>query len=291
MDIAKNGGLLIWTTPVTEETAVYGTQKHIVEGLIKAGSEYVQQTTGIRSMEYADTLYIRVYVKDLNGNYVYSSIRQTSVREYCEGRIEKSTDTKLVNTAIAMLHYGAASQLNFKYNTGDLANKNIAEAHPNKEWDANLLDDLVAPNTKIVGTDKIQDTGKTLSLGEAIQMNFYIKPIELGTIKTAKMYFWQNVSGELTFENATKFVDMIKAGAEFVCTSDMITAVDYGTTIYACAYLVDSNGNEYYSNVFTGSPESYAKNVLAKSTSSAELKAACRAFVLYGEAAKINFSK
>jgi hypothetical protein len=290
IDIEKNGGMLVWYSKVTEEEALIGTQDFHKAELIYNTSykAYAQQTDGIVARCYADTLYIRMYVKDAEGNYYYSPIMEESVRAYCEGRIEKSTDPLMVDACIELLHYGAAAQIYKNYKTDDLANKNISAG---AEWTADMTDALVEPNTKIVGSPLIKKLGATLSLGDAIRMNLYVKPdASIGTPKTTKMYFWQGVSGELTLENATSCVDMLPGNGGYGGQSEDVVARAYGETIYACAYIVDAAGNEYYSEVFNMSPEDYAKGRVENSTN-ANMVAVAKALVVYGEAAKAYLNK
>ena len=72
--------------------------------------------------------------------------------------------------------------------------------------------------------------------------------------------------------------------------SEDVVARAYGETIYACAYIVDAAGNEYYSEVFNMSPENYAQGRVENS-SNANMVAVAKALVVYGEAAKAYLNK
>ena len=292
IDIAKNGGLLIWNSQVTEETALFGTQDVHQAGLIASKTEYAQQTLGIPASKYADTLYLRVYVKVGENEYVYGPVAQYSVRQYCENQINKANAKQtLKDTCVAMLHYGAAAQINFKYNTGDLANKNIIANYPVPEWDGSLLTPVVEPNTKLVGTGDVKDNGKSLSLSGAVCVNFYFQPdSSIGTPASAELLVWENVTGELTLNNVSYTKELIKSNNEYAQQSEMISAAKLGNTIYACAKFVDKNGNEHYSDVVAYSPELYAANQITKNRNQ-ELIATVKAMVVYGECANIYLNK
>lgn len=290
VDVEKNGGLLIWKSYVTEEDAVYGTADVIREGLIAGNGEYAQQSHGIPAKEYADTLYLRVYIKDNEGNYVYSPLKEYSVRQYCESRIEKTEDEQFRKTCVQMLHYGTAAQKYFKYNTEDLANKNIVEKYPSVAWDASYLTAVTPANTKLAGTGTVKDNGKSLSFSGMIVMNFYFGVEDIvGTVKTAEVLFWDGVEGELTMENISSRQELMLANGEYaVQYKDGFAAKEYEKTIYARAHFVDEDGTEHYSDVVEYSPEVYAKGRIDKSTNP-DMVALAKAMVLYGEAAKAYF--
>ena len=289
VDIEKNGGLLIWKNAVSEEDAVYENAEIIQAGLIKSGTYYGQQTHGIAAKEYGDTLYLRAYVKDAEGKYVYSELMTYSVRTYCESRLEKSSSETLKATCVAMLHYGAAAQKYFKYRTDDLANAGIIEKYPNPAWDAGLLDELDPIVSNIPVSAKLSSYGKTLSLDDAIKINFYWTiDASLGTPAKMEMLCWRDVAGELTAANSTQQVELIPSGDTYGAQSMDFVAKEYGKTMFACIHVVDSEGNDHYSEIVAYSPEAYAAGRLEKS-SNADLKELVKAMSIYGEQARIHF--
>lgn len=135
IDVASKGGLLIWNSPVTEEDALYGTADTTQKGLIAYGDEYTQRTLGISAKNYADELYLRIYIEVADGEYVYGPLTEYSVQDYCEHKINTEGYTAdLKKTCAALLHYGAMAQRYFNYNTEDLANANILEVYPAPAW-------------------------------------------------------------------------------------------------------------------------------------------------------------
>jgi hypothetical protein len=127
IDVTKDGGLLIWKNEVTEENALFGSEDILKEGLKASGTEYVQQSHGIAAKEYGDTLYLRIYLKTGEDTYVYSPLKEYSVRAYCDKVFEnpEKAGEKLVKTCAAMLHYGAAAQKYFDYKTDNLPNADM----------------------------------------------------------------------------------------------------------------------------------------------------------------------
>ena len=286
VDIEKNGGLLVWDHEVTETEAVYGTQTDLNSGLIVGNGEYMQQTDGIAAKEYADELYMRVYLELPDGTYVYGPLKEYSVRTYCESAISKQN--RAMDTCVAMLHYGAAAQEYFGYNVEDLANKNIAEKYPAAEWDADLIDALEPVTTNITASEKVSDNGRTLSLDGAVVVNNYYG--FTGTAASAELLVWEDATGTLTTGNVSYTVDMGLYGKEYMGQSDMIATKEYGDTIFVCAHFVDEQGMDHYSEVVAYSPEKYADSVLNRSTN-AKLIDLVQKMVTYGEFARIYFSK
>lgn len=58
--------------------------------------------------------------------------------------------------------------------------------------------------------------------------------------------------------------------------------------MFACVHIVDSEGNDYYSEVIAYSPEAYAAGRLEKS-SNENLTELVKAMTIYGERASIYF--
>ena len=135
IDVAAKGGLLIWNSAVTEEEALYGTADTTQQGLIAYKDEYTQRTLGISARNYADELYLRIYIEVADDVYVYGPLVEYSVQDYCEHKIKtEGYSAELKQTCAALLHYGAMAQRYFKYNTNDLANANILEVYPAPAW-------------------------------------------------------------------------------------------------------------------------------------------------------------
>ena len=135
IDVAAKGGLLIWNSPVAEEDALYGTADTTQKGLIAYGDEYTQRTLGISAKNYADELYLRIYIEVADDAFVYGPLTEYSVQNYCEHKINTEGYTAdLKKTCAALLHYGAMAQRYFNYNTNDLANANILEVYPAPAW-------------------------------------------------------------------------------------------------------------------------------------------------------------
>jgi len=288
IDIAKNGGMLIWNTAVNEEEAVFGTEDVLKEGLIKDGAEYKQHTDGFVPKMFADSVFLRIYVKDNDGNYTYGPLKEFSVRLYCETVVGRESSKKeLKDLCVAILDFGAAAQVEFTYNMSDPANKNIQD-YPRTPWNDGWLEVPASANTNIVATGTISDNGRTLSLDSEVKSNHYYGFD--GEYVSGEVLFWEGVSGELTVKNATYSKELRIIGNEYSAQSNGFVPKEYGKIIYTCAHIVDNNGQDHYSDVIAFSPEEYARRIIEKS-SDANLIKTVKAMVTYGELAKIYFNK
>ena len=286
VDIEKQGGLLIWKTPVTDEAATFETAETVKPGLTKSEYGYGQQTDGIAASEYADTLYFRVYVKDNAGVCHYGPLSKYGVRSYAENMIRKNRPAKQL--CIEMLHYGAAAQLYFNYNTGDLANKNIAAQYPAAQWDPAALTPLASAVTDIVPTGDVKLHGHSLSLEGAISMNhYYYNPAF--AVQKAELLVWSRVPGPLTEATAAR-VPMIFDGKDYAAASVEVPSSNYGETVFVCARFEDTDGSVHYSAVSGYSPERYAASKI-KQNKNPLLVETVKKMVMYGEEARRYFAK
>ena len=116
--VCSHGGLLVFSSAVSEEEATYEnassrSDAYIVSGLLQAGDEYTQRTTGIVPTNYNHTYYIRIYLQQSDGSYAYMPLKEYGVHTYCNNCLEKSTDEKLKTLCSAILSYGNAAEAYF----------------------------------------------------------------------------------------------------------------------------------------------------------------------------------
>lgn len=293
--IEENGGLLTWSSAVNEDEAVFGYgNPDINEGLTydrtydDGGEDYKAQTDGVPMAEYADELYFRIYVKMPDGSYMYGPLQVYSVQKYCENKLnDEDAEESLKNLCAAVLHFGAAAQVNFEHNTDDMANANILNTWPAEDFDRSLLTDAADFTTSISNSKSVKENGKSLVLNGEIQMKYYFKCDF--TPASAELLFWQGVEGELSEANVSYRKELTYGNGEYCGYSDGIAFAEYDQTVFACAKFLDADGEAHYSKVIAYSPEVYAKNQLNKLTASKELKELVRRMVICGEYAKQHF--
>lgn len=290
--IEEKGGLLVWTSEVTDETALFGTQAYVSEGMAYNGlyegtPEYMVRTKGIAAKCYADELYFRPYIEVADGVYAYGPVDMYSVQTYCHNQLDKA-DAKdtLKETCAALLHYGTAAQTYFGYNTSDPANAQILETWPAEDWDATLLTALESGTTSLEASASVIDTGKSLSLEGEILVNYYFQ--FSGTAAKAELLFWDGVSGELNEENVSYTKELAAVGGEYTAQSNGFSAKSYGKTVFTCAKFTDTEGNVHYGPLVGYSPEYYAQRQIDKDQTPLLVELVKR-MVIYGEKARIYF--
>jgi hypothetical protein len=294
--ILANGGLLVWNAgdlPTDTKNAIHGSESYIASmeysGPYGDHIEYMATTEGIPAKEYGDAIYFRSYIM-VDGVYQYGELQEYSVKQYCEGRFEKSSNNKLKNTLVALLNYGAAAQVYLDYDTNNLVNADLSKYLANGwitqdmidlNWNESYLTALKTPTAEMIAnftqTESFGDTSKSLFLKGAISTNYYttIKAdvSVFNNAQSQKMYFWtearynelQAAGIALSAENASYSVDAVieyseKYGYEYAATSDPIAAKNWGDTLYAALLVKDSTGAEHCSGVITYSPAQYAAN-------------------------------
>ena len=287
IDVAANGGMLIWdknaTGELTEAEAVVGhALAQNKEGLNDLGTEFHQRTDGIVTKKYADEVYLRTYVKIGKDRYVYGPLKEFSVQIYCEGRINKNGREK--DVCIAMLHLGAEAQKYFKYGLDDLANANIKDLYPSKDYDISMVDALnMDYSYDFAVSDKVIDNGKTLSLEGAVLIDAFYQ-FE-GEVASAELLAWKEVSGKLDIADAIVSKMELENG-EYHGRSPMFASKRYGDTVYICARFTDTNGNVYYSEVDAFSPDYYCQRRIDRASREEEV---AKKMVIYSEEARAYF--
>jgi hypothetical protein len=256
----------------------------------------------------------------INGQYIYGAVKQYSVKEYCEGRFEKSKDEKLKTTLVALLNYGAAAQTYFKEHTDDLANAdlesyvekyNLNRSYLGMNWSNDYLTDVAEPSESMTvnfqSTGTVTDDGKSLILKGAISVKYYMGVGMDATVfenaKEKTFYFWtakdyaalESKGEPLSKDNASYTVEGTLAydktyGWEYSAKSDGIFAMYYGDTLYACLCIEDSTGQKHCSGVVTYSPEVFAAGKI-NDNKAADIDPVVQWLVVYGERAKAYLSK
>jgi hypothetical protein len=302
--IMANAGLLVWheaDLPADLAAAVWGSESYIAEmeysGPYGGHIEYIATTEGIPAKEYGDKLYFRSYIL-VDGEYQYGELFEYSVKDYCEGRFEKSKNTELKSALVALLNFGAAAQEYFDYKTDALVNANmhkyldrgwIDASMVEMNWDSSYLVPLDSPDPEMTvnftQTESLSDNSNSLFLKGAISINYFTTiGHDLGTLENAQshiMYFWTEeryaelraAGTPLTKDNASYYVEAElvysnKYGWEFEVMSEPISAKDWGNTIYSALCVTDNAGIEHCSGVLVYSPLKYAANKVSGSPNS-----------------------
>ena len=164
-------------------------------------------------------------------------------------------------------------------------------------------DDLLTPAAKVdenktLEQDKAVFTKRsaTLNLVGKTEINFYfaIPDDTKAAAVDSGILFWTEAdyrkAETLDSASATYDVEMAyyesnnRWGAAYPVG---FASSEYEETVYACAYLIDSNGEYHYSGLVSYSVEQYCANQIKNSKPEATLS---KQLVIYGEAAQSYFS-
>jgi hypothetical protein len=105
-----------------------------------------------------------------------------SVRDFCELYASSTSDEKEINICKAILDYGAYAQLNFGYDTANLANRNLSSGK---------VPTTVVPEAKKTESGActgISKTGGSMSLESAFAMNVTFVPTETASAANLENY-------------------------------------------------------------------------------------------------------
>lgn len=282
-------------------------------GTYQGYEEYKAVTEGIPAKEMGDMLFFRPYLT-VNGEKIYAEGWEWSVRTYCEGRFENSTNELLKAAMAALLNYGAEAQIYKKYDMSNLMNANLQSfvekgklkaEYLALNWDNNYLDAVLQPSEEMQAnfkrTDTVTNNGTTLLMEGAISLKIYLGVGYAGekfeNATDARIYFWTakdyaelEAKGEaLSKENAsytiTPDLEYSNYGYEYTSTSHTYKPKQYGETMYTVLCVTDADGIAHCSGVIADSPEGYAGRKV-NDGKNAQIDNVMRWMVVYGERVK-----
>jgi hypothetical protein len=209
------------------------------------GSMWRVTFDGIAAKEMSDRITVQIF----NGkDQAVSQVWEDGIRTYLMRGINNNNfNEKGMVWAVECLNYGAASQVHFNYNTGDLANNQLTDAQK-----ALGLDSVVVENKQVKGTNAL---GASLMLESNISLTAYFKAVPNAAGMTAKATFVDHYGDakEQPFSaDAGEFV--IKSSMTGVVV-DTMAAADARQLITVTMYNAD--GSVY--GTITDSVESYAQ--------------------------------
>ena len=298
LDLTKAAGLLVWTEdPGTAEQAQskLDSAVKITGAQVDEQGRYRLTTDGIPAAEWGDTVYMLAFV-DCGANTVYADmVVSTSPKDEAYYLIAYEPDYK--DVSIALLNYGAAAQTYFNHNADQLMNADLDDDQKTLGWDTGWLVD-VQPAEESKTADFASDAvvsfaSDSLTLEGAINLNFYVTVAESVAVAESGLLFWTQEQYDslekLTVETAVQAPLTVKTDGRYFGSYLGIPAAEIDRTLYACAYVVDEDGNTHYSGVLADSPMAYAKWEIDNSQD-AELVSCMQWLVKYGHVANETFN-
>jgi hypothetical protein len=216
---------------------------------------YTVSTNGIPAKNMGDTIWFAVYAQLSNGTYAYSKLVSYSPRDYAYALLG-SGDAKLDALLVAMLNYGAAAQLYFGYNTGNLLNSGLTAAQKGlvSAYDSSMVAEVAKPSSNkqagFISNGGFDDKYPSVTFGGAFAINYYCVPsyIPEGGVS---MYYWTDAQyhsvGALTRDNASGVVQMTNNGV-YRASVTGISAKDLGDGVYV-AFVYSDGSTTYCSGV------------------------------------------
>ncbi len=176
--------------------------------------DYYQITyPGLAAREMNDSVSITVFDKD--GNQV-SETKTDSISSYVRRALDKITDPTSRKMYVDMLNYGAAAQLNFGYDTENLANSILTESEK-------------AEGTQTVGTltngytrENESYCGTNFDLENEISLNLYVRAEAIGENGYAEISYTNHRGEEIT-KTVTEYAEN---GNCYMFTPDFVVAAD-----------------------------------------------------------------
>ena len=308
--LEAHGGLLYWNEavyPGDDKVSILDANAVVVHGLSLNASNgrYLGTTEGIALKNLGDTLKICSYVELPDGTIMYSRVIEYSGRKYAESRIKNIDGTanpsaKLVaerDVCISMLNAVYEAQKFFKHNLENPANASLSANRQVVNYSADMITAPIAIDRDLTRDKTVfSSRGASLALEGKIELNysFTIPAQHMSTAKDTGMLYWSREDYEratvLDASSATYTGEL-----EATTTADKYSAKypkafatkEYEDTVYACAYLIDADGNYHYSGIIAYNVEAYAKSKINSNSAEADL---CKALVVYGEKAKAYFA-
>ena len=288
-------GLITYKTQPTEISVE--TAEEVIPGAVydSAKDRYIGYSQGVPAKEMGDTYYIAAYAQLADGSYVYSGIKEISVKKYAYTMLPLTSDENLQKLLIAMLNYGAEAQLYFGYKTDELVNADLTDAQKNSlnSYSADLMDPIVKADSAKTGNFVYTEAAfskrsVTVTAGGALALNCRFNPAYTMD-GDMTLYYWDaatyNSVDALTLENATGSAKMTVIDEAYQASVTGIAAKDIDKTIYVVG-VYESNGVTYTTGVISYNLNTYFD---ALRTALPACQTLCEAAVVYCDYAKLYF--
>ena len=266
----------------------------VIPGFTGSGSTYLVHTNGIPAKNLGDALYFKVYAKLSDGTFAYSDIAGYHAVAYAKSVLSSTTTSRSAKAlVVAMLNYGAASQVYFNYKTDELMNSFLTDAGKSlvADYNESMIDDLVKADNDRAGHFVMNKTAfnnayPTVSFEGAFSINYYFVT-GLTPDNGVTFCYWDaktyNSVDRLSTANATGMMKMVPDGNRWYAAVEGIAAKDMDQTVYVAA-IYKSGGQVYTTSVIAYSLGKYCQTIIANGNDFGEAAA------VYGYYAKSYFA-
>jgi len=265
------------------------------------GSSYVAQTTGCAAKQMGDLRWFEPYVLLEDGSMYYDRVVTSSVANYAQKILQGNYSDEMKSLAVAMLNYGAAAQTYFDYRADALVNRSLKEdqaALADAFRQDMLVEDVIPDTTKTVefalSADGSGDCALSVSLDDALAINYYYMPTYTPDEGNVKLYFWSYDTfwdeDMTTADNADIVLDMIDIGDGWYMESVTGMAARQIDDTMCVSMTYTSGGKSYCSGTVPHSINSYCADLIKDADTDAERELA-EAIVVYGYYADAYFDR
>ncbi len=288
-------GLIGWSTP--NQNGTIENAEYITPGAFRSGTRYIVHSDGIPAKELGDSRYFKVYAKQSNGAYVYSSIFRFSAKLYAEVVLANSTDTVLNQVCVSMLNYGAAAQEYFNYKPYSLMNAGLTDEQKAlvNEYSSGMVSPMTKVDSNKAGSFTSTPGGFTsklpsVSLEGAFAINYYFKPAN-PVDGDMTFYYWDPKTYEtadvLTAQNAlgTSIMSVDETGS-YWASYEGIAAKEMNSTVFVAA-VYESDGVTYCTGILACSVA--AVSLMQMSSGTEALTLLTEDMLVYGYYAEAYF--
>ncbi len=258
---------------------------------------YVYTFSDIAAAEMGEVILARVIaVKD--GVTYESAVDEYSLKTYAYNRIKGSSNAKFRKLMVDMLNYGAAAQVYFGKNTGNLVNAGLTEDE-RKQGTQEEVTPVVIESV----TDNVAETARIVSKSVAFKsgvelnahVNYDAEPAEDEKVWVELTYVATSGDSKRQVVTRDKFVRSVKDGVvRYSAAFDIIATPDFGKEVTLKVFrTVEEDGvstDVQISETYTYSLETYAANRLANSENK-NFKALLREMLKYERSAVAYFTK
>lgn len=311
-DDVKSTGLLIWSEDEYKATDVHdiNTAPYKMTNMTKRGNSdmYYGESAGVPAKNMIDNQYAIAYAELKDGTIEYTETCTFSPVVYCQTILAEggNFEATMKNLAAALMNYGAAAQLHFKYKTDTLMNAWMADYLKEVAFDEALIQALPEIDDSkftLTNDENIRKIGSSLTFVGNIMQNMYfdIENDDIANAREVKLLYWTeseyNKLDSLSYANARKS-DLVydetnsnKTGINCYRTVlEGVSAKDLRGAFMFAVYYKDAEGNEFYGPLFADGAHDYVRRVLITNTA-ATMKNLAKAFFMYHIAAEKHLLK
>ena len=290
-------GFITFDTKLEDGTVENAT--HVYPGYTAVKDNlYMCQTPGIPARYLDKPVYFKIYAKLSDGSYVYTDIAGYNAVAYAKSILNRSSNVKMKQLVISMMHYGAAAQEYFNAKDGITEYEpmnhfiTLGQASLVSSYTPSMVSPLHSVDDSKTGMFPYADGDFTkrfssVSFDGAFAINYYFTA--KGTPDNGmKFYYWNLADYEsaeaLTPENATGSMDMeLVEGNQYWGQVAGIAAQQIDET-YFVAGVYELDGISYTTGILPYSIGAYCAKLAADTTDQQSLSAAVAVYGYYAKA-------